>query len=58
MAISIGEVSAQVDSNIDASMQGAQSQGKSNQVSPEMELRRFSELQSYIAIRVARLRAE
>jgi hypothetical protein len=58
MAISIDEVTAQVDPDVSTSMQGSQSQGNSNQVSPETELRRSSELQSYIAIRAARLRAE
>jgi len=57
MPISIDEVTAQVEP-VTTSDQGSQSQGNSNQASPEMELRRFSEMQSYNAIRAARLRAE
>jgi hypothetical protein len=56
MPVTIDEVTAQVESG--ATTQMSQSPGNQNHLSPEMELRRYRELQNHIAIRLARLRAE
>jgi hypothetical protein len=58
MAISIDEVTAEVSPDVSTSVQSLQLHRNGNQVSSEAEIRRFSELQSYSAVRAARLRAE
>lgn len=57
MSVTIDEIVAEIDSD-DRNVSSMNSVQNQNRISPDIELRRYRELHDYLAIRVARLRAE